>query len=71
VLNYLLLAGTKISLALRSASDSAVITTDSVTLQYIMEQKNIPSPVKLPYNVEPRVDSLVYPGFNDYILIQP
>ena len=71
VLNYLLLSGTKLSLALRSSSDTDVITTDPVTLQYIMDQKNIPSPVKLPYSVEPRVDTLVYPGFNDYILIQP
>jgi Flp pilus assembly protein CpaB len=71
VLNYLLLSGTKISLALRSSSDNAVITTDPVTFQYVMEQKNIPAPNKMPYGVEPRVDSLVYPGFNDYILIQP
>lgn len=71
VLNYLLLSGTKISLALRSSSDTGIITTDPVTLQYIMEQKNIPAPNKLPYGVEPRVDSLIYPGFNDYILIQP
>ena len=71
VLNYLLLSGTKPSLALRSAGDSATITSDPVTLQYIMEQKNIPAPEKIPYAVEPRVDSLIYPGFNDYILIQP
>ncbi len=71
ILNYLLLSGTKLSLALRSAGDGAEIVTDPVTLQYIMDQKNIFSPAKLPYGVEPRVDSLVYPGFNDYILIQP
>ncbi len=71
ILNYLLLSGTKLSLALRSAGDGAKIVTDPVTLQYIMDQKNIISPAKLPYGVEPRVDSLVYPGFNDYILIQP
>ncbi|MBA4384161.1 MAG: hypothetical protein C0410_05445 [Anaerolinea sp.] len=71
IMNYLLLSGTKLSLALRSAGDAGEIVTDSVTLQYIMDQKNIVSPSKLPYNVEPRVDSLVYPGFNDYILIQP
>ncbi|PKN91658.1 MAG: hypothetical protein CVU42_05895 [Chloroflexi bacterium HGW-Chloroflexi-4] len=71
ILNYLLLSGTKLSLALRSAGDAGVIVTDPVTLQYVMDQKNIVSPAKLPYNVEPRVDTLVYPGFNDYILIQP
>lgn len=71
ILNYLLLSGTKLSLALRSAGDAGVIVTDPVTLQYVMDQKNIISPMKLPYNVEPRVDNLVYPGFNDYILVQP
>jgi pilus assembly protein CpaB len=67
ILNYLELSGTKLSLALRSAGDSSIITTDAVTLQYVMDQKNIPSPVKLPYATEPRVDILVYPSFNDYV----
>jgi Flp pilus assembly protein CpaB len=71
VLNYLLLSGAKLSMALRGAGDNGVITTDPVTLQYIMDQKNIPSPLKLPYAVEPRVDSLLFPGFNDYILLNP
>lgn len=71
IMNYLLLSGTKLSLALRSAGDAGEIVTDSVTLQYVMDQKNITDPSKQPYNVEPRVDTLVYPGFNDYILIQP
>ena len=71
ILNYLSLAGAKLSLALRSAADTSVYTTDPVTLQYIMDTKNIPAPAKLPYGTEPRVDSLIYPSFNDYILNQP
>lgn len=71
ILNYLELSGTTLSLALRSAGDSSVITTDAVTLQYVMDQKNIPNPVKLSYATEPRVDTLVYPSFNDYIVTQP
>lgn len=71
ILNYLSLAGAKLSLALRSAADNSVYTTDPVTLQYIMDTKNIPAPAKLPYGTEPRVDSLIYPSFNDYILNQP
>jgi Flp pilus assembly protein CpaB len=67
ILNYLELSGTKLSLALRSAGDNSLITTDAVTLQYVMDQKNIPSPVKLPYATQPRVDTLVYPSFNDYV----
>ncbi len=71
ILNYLALSGAKLSLALRSAGDTQPYTTDPVTLQYIMDQKNIPAPVKIPYSIEPRVDSLIYPSFNDYILNQP
>ena len=71
ILNYLSLAGAKLSMALRSAGDNGAIITDPVTLQYIMDQKNIPSPLKLPYSIEPRVDTLIFPTFNDYILNQP
>jgi pilus assembly protein CpaB len=71
ILNYLALSGAKLSLALRSAGDVQAFTTDPVTLQYIMDTKNIPAPAKIPYGVEPRVDSLVYPSFNDYILTTP
>ncbi len=71
ILNYLSLAGAKLSLALKSAGDNAPYTTDPVTLQYIMDQKNIPAPVKLPFGVEPRVDTLIFPQFEDYILNQP
>lgn len=71
ILNYLSLAGAKLSLALKSAGDTVPYTTDPVTLQYIMDQKNIPAPAKLPYGVEPRVDSLIFPAFEDYILNQP
>ena len=66
ILNYLELSGTTLSLALRSAGDTSTITTDPVTLQYVMDQKNIPSPAKLPYANEPRVDTLKFPTFNDY-----
>ncbi len=71
ILNYLELSGTTLSLALRAAGDTNTISTDPVTLQYVMDQKNIPSPVKLPYATEPRVDSLVFPTFNDYVVTQP
>jgi pilus assembly protein CpaB len=71
ILNYLELSGTTLSMALRAAGDTSTITTDPVTLQYVMDQKNIPSPVKLPYANEPRVDKLTFPTFNDYIISQP
>jgi pilus assembly protein CpaB len=71
ILNYLELSGTTLSLALRSAGDTSTITTDPVTLQYVMDQKNIPSPAKVPYSTNPRVDKLVFPTFNDFIISQP
>ncbi|MHC1741125.1 MAG: Flp pilus assembly protein CpaB [Anaerolineaceae bacterium] len=71
ILNYLELSGTTLSLALRSAGDTSTITTDPVTLQYVMDQKNIPSPVKLPFANDPRVDILMFPTFNDYLYSQP
>lgn len=46
----------KMTVALRSAGDAQIITTDAVTLQYILDQKNIPLPVKLPYAVLPAAD---------------
>lgn len=71
VLNYLLLSGAKLTMALKGAGDTNPISTDPVTLQYVMDQKNLPSPVKLPYAIAPRIDTIIYPTFNDYILVQP
>lgn len=58
LLNYLIEADIKMTVALRSAGDSQTITTDAVTLQFVLDQKNIPLPVKLPYGVLPSVDEL-------------
>ncbi|MGB9798515.1 MAG: Flp pilus assembly protein CpaB [Thermanaerothrix sp.] len=61
ILNFMMLEGIKINLALRNPTDTKPIVTDAVTLQYLMDQKNIPLPAKLPFAVEPRVDQLEYP----------
>lgn len=58
LLNYLIEADVKLTVALRSAGDSQAITTDAVTLQYVLDQKNIPLPVKLPYGVQSSSDAL-------------
>jgi pilus assembly protein CpaB len=71
ILNYLSLSGAKLSLALKSAGDQEPYTTDPVSLQYIMDQKNIPAPLKMPYSIEPRLDTLTYPSFTDYLLNEP
>ncbi|MCC6148157.1 MAG: hypothetical protein IT308_11385 [Anaerolineaceae bacterium] len=54
-INYLLLSGANLNLALRSAGDDQRIPTEPVTLQFVLDQYGIPYPVKLPYGLEPPV----------------
>jgi Flp pilus assembly protein CpaB len=56
-INYLILAGGKLNLVMRSAGDTQHVSTEPVTLQFILDQYNIPNPAKLPYGLEPRLDS--------------
>lgn len=58
LLNYLIEADIKMTVALRSAGDTQTITTDAVTLQFVLDQKNVPLPVKLPYGVLSSADAL-------------
>ncbi|MEX1247318.1 MAG: SAF domain-containing protein [Anaerolineales bacterium] len=69
-LNYLVYAGAKLTLALRSANDDSIATTEAVTLEYLLTTYNIPVPTKLPYGLEPRIDSLQSPTQQD-VLPQP
>jgi pilus assembly protein CpaB len=57
-LNYMMVAGIRLNMALRNPNDANPIVTDAVTQQYLMEQKNIPLPAKLPYAIEPRIDTV-------------
>ncbi|OJX47044.1 MAG: hypothetical protein BGO78_16290 [Chloroflexi bacterium 44-23] len=54
LMSYLKLAKVSYSLALRNPNNIQEIVTDAVTQQYLMDQKNIPLPAKLPFSVEPR-----------------
>ncbi len=61
-LNYLMLTGAKLNLVLRSAGDNQASNTEAVTLQFIMDQYNVPVPAKLPYGMEPATTGdLLYP----------
>ena len=62
-LNYLLSSGAQLTLVLRNAGDDSRVQTQAVTLQYLLNQYNIPVPVRLPYSVEPRADEVVPPSF--------
>jgi pilus assembly protein CpaB len=65
-LNYILLAQSKmaahLSLVLRSANDTSRENVLPVTLQFLLEQYQVPVPARLPYSLNPRVDDLVLPG---------
>ncbi|HWQ45983.1 MAG TPA: SAF domain-containing protein [Longilinea sp.] len=61
MLDYMVNARIQLSMALRGAGDLQAINTESVTLQFLMDQRNIQLPAKLPYGLEPRIDSLQLP----------
>jgi len=71
-LNYLIYGGAQLTLVLRNPRDADVPTTEAVTLQYLLDQYNIPIPVKLPYGFQPAVTALVPPSLrNDRLTPQP
>jgi Flp pilus assembly protein CpaB len=56
-INYLMLSGANLNLVMRSAGDDTKVDTEAVTLQFILDQHRISNPAKLPYGLEPRIDS--------------
>jgi pilus assembly protein CpaB len=52
-LNYIMLnlKGASLNLVLRSAGDTKSMSAEAVTLQFLMDQYNIPFPSKLPYGL--------------------
>lgn len=60
-LNYLIYSGAELTMALRAAGDNTVDPTEAVTLQYLLDEYNIPVPVRLPYGFQPPVRELNAP----------
>jgi pilus assembly protein CpaB len=60
-LNNMIFNGAQLTLALRASGDASRVDTESVTLQFLMDQYNIPVPIKLPYGLNPRVDGVSAP----------
>jgi pilus assembly protein CpaB len=60
-LNYLVYGGAELTLVLRNPRDAEAPETEAVTLSYILDQYNVPIPVKLPYGLQPAVTALVPP----------
>lgn len=68
-INYLIYTGSQLTLALRPSGDDTRVQTEATTLDFLLNQYNIPVPVRLPYGMEPRVDELLQPDLvND---VQP
>jgi Flp pilus assembly protein CpaB len=70
-LNYLMYSGAKLTLALRASGDDSRVETEAVTLQFLLDQYNIPVPVKLPYGTQPRVDQLALPTLTNDTVATP
>jgi Flp pilus assembly protein CpaB len=60
-LNYLMLTGARLSMALRPPNDDSNILSEAVTLDYLLSRYSIPLPSRLPYGLEPRIDELILP----------
>ncbi|MDX9992227.1 MAG: RcpC/CpaB family pilus assembly protein [Anaerolineales bacterium] len=60
-LTYLLSSQANLTLTLRSPDDPNLFDTESVTLQYLISQYKIDLPAKLPYGLNPRIDSVTDP----------
>jgi pilus assembly protein CpaB len=70
-LNYLLYSGAQLTLALRAAQDDTRVQTESVTLQFLLEQYNITVPAKLPNSMEPAVRTLNRPSLANDVAPTP
>jgi len=60
-LTYLMYSNVKFTLVLRAPDDQTRAETEAATLQYLLSQYAIPIPAKLPYAIQPRIDSLAEP----------
>ena len=70
-LNYLLYSGAQLTLALRAAQDDTRVQTESVTLQFLLEQYNISVPAKLPNGMEPPARDLKQPVLSNDVEATP
>lgn len=70
-LNYLIYAGSHLTLALRPSGDDSRVQTEATTMDFLLKQYNIPVPVKLPFGLEPRVDDLILPQLANDVVPTP
>lgn len=71
-LSYLVYTNAQIMMTLRNPNDESRMATEAATLQFLLSQYNIPVPAKLPYALNPRIDTLAAPSLpNDTVTVQP
>ena len=71
-LSYLVYTNAQLMMTLRNPSDDSRMATEAATLQFLLSQYNIPVPAKLPYALNPRIDTLMAPSLpNDTATVQP
>ncbi len=70
-LNYLIFSGAQLTLAMRNPLDTSIIPTEAVTISFLLDQYNIPIPVKLPYGFQPAVSELIQPVLTNDIVPTP
>lgn len=70
-LNYLIFSGAQLTLAMRNPQDTSIVPTEAVTMSFLLDQYNIPVPVKLPYGFQPAVSELILPVLENDVLPSP
>ncbi|MFA9403127.1 MAG: SAF domain-containing protein [Anaerolineales bacterium] len=60
-LNWAMKVGADLTFTLRAPNDGEVTETTSVTLQYLLDTYEITVPTKLPYGMEPQLETLIIP----------
>lgn len=61
-LTYMIYTNAQIMMTLRNPSDQSRLATEAATLQFLLSQYNIPVPAKLPYAMQPSIDTLTAPS---------
>jgi Flp pilus assembly protein CpaB len=71
-LNYFIYSGAMMNMSLRNPNDVSRFAAESATLTSLLTQYNISLPSKLPYAMQPRLDTLTAPVLpNDVVTVQP
>jgi len=70
-LKYLVDRQVVMTLALRAGGDSADITTDAVTLSYVLDSYGVVVPAKLPYDIAPGLQLVMPPVLKNDIVVVP